>query len=131
MTARRLTITADPAACVAGLAMLAELSRAGRSDLDGAIAALAQVVDKGDAKAPLRNWRSAPVHLARNADEGDRYVTTWCGAEVGVDSQSSRGRCAVFECVTTVGNLVDVTDDPALVTCARCQKGVAKKSTPR
>lgn len=132
MTARRLTITADPAACAAGLAMLAELSRAGRSDLDGAIAALAQVVDKGAVAPERRDTSSVKVHLANDGIERGYFIATVCGRTCGVPLRE-RGALTegVIECDTPECNIIEVTIDVDLVTCARCQKAVAKKSAPR
>lgn len=128
MTARRITITADPTACAAGLAALTALRREGRGELAAACDALAAIVAKGEAREATRGWREVPVHLP--TDHADPMpagcnVVTFCGHEVGIDSRSDR-RNDYYECVTVVGNLVELTDDVELVTCKRCLRGAKR-----
>lgn len=128
MTARRITIDADPTACADGLAVLTELRRAGRDDLGGAIDALAAIVSRGEAKKKLRDWREVPTHLAMDYDDlmpaGCR-INTFCGMrDLGVDSMNSRSSDRSYECATS-GSLVNVTDGPDLATCQRCLRAKA------
>lgn len=125
MTARRITITADPTACAAGLAALTALRREGRGELAAACEALAAIVAKGEAREATRGWREVPVHLPTDHADPEPdgcLLATFCGHEVSVDSQSKR-RNNVYECVTVVGNLVELSDDVELVTCKRCLRG--------
>ena len=128
MTSRRITITADPTACAAGLAALTALRREGRSGLAAACDALAAIVAKGEAREATRGWREVPVHFA--ADHADPepvgcLLATFCGREVNIDSQSSRSK-GVYECVTVVGNIVELTDNVELATCKQCLRGAKR-----
>ena len=131
MTKRRITINADPAACADGLAVLTELRRAGRDDLGGAIDALSAIVGKGEAKARLRNWREVPTHLATDYDDpmpAGCWINTFCGTRnLRIDSMNRRRATDPYECVTNVGNIVNVTDGPEVATCQRCLRAHAAK----
>ena len=129
MTTRRITIDADPAACADGLAVLAALRRAGRDGLDGSIAALTAIVEKGEAKTKHRDWREVPTHLAREHDESRltlHGVKTWCCMAVTLDSMARPDIQHTYECVTDGSeNLINVTDHAELATCHRCLRAKA------
>jgi hypothetical protein len=117
---RRFTVTADPAACRLGLAMLVELARAGRDDLDGAIAVLRAIVD-ADSR-PTRDRATMPVHGLRDPEDYAGVAgLTICGLSVCGRLYRDHSSDS-FEAETALG-IVNVTLTMESVTCKRCKKG--------
>lgn len=126
MTARRITIAADPTACAAGLAALNALRREGRSELAAACDALAAIVAKGEAREATRGWREVPVHLPNDHAApvpSAVFLKTFCGRDVSVVRQRHFG---VYECVTFGGNIGELSDNVELATCKQCLRGVKR-----
>lgn len=125
----RMSITANPSACMPGLAMLTELARAGRDDLEDAIHALSQVVKK-DQMPRAQDKHGVRIHAVSSWESGDLHVTTRCGRNAvrdlrwsGTDDLSRD----VIEVTTTDGkeSILMVTADSAQVDCAVCKKGLS------
>lgn len=134
MSPRRLSIDADPAACGAGLAALVELQRGGRTDLDAAVAALEKIVSKGAMNAKRGAWREVPTHLASDYEDTDRVgrdLKTFCGHKVSIDRIESAKISAVFECITELCGMVNVTYDPDLANCKTCLRAKAIRDKVR
>ncbi len=127
MTAgRNVLVHADPAACLRGRDALVERQRAGVAGLDGAIAILDELARKASVPAVVQNRHAVKIHMARPHEEWERNYTAVCGREGTLDSRANE-RDDVFECTTPVCDMIEMTNDPDFVTCARCRRAGEKR----